>query len=67
VLGIGPEDWSYHLNPQIKLDIGNFFGKPDKMYAGVELDFWWNKYQIPSTDFFDTNQQAVSLLFKYHF
>jgi nucleoside-specific outer membrane channel protein Tsx len=67
VLGIGPEDWSYHLNPQIKLDVGNFFGKPDKMYAGVELDFWWNKYQIPSTDFFDTNQQAISLLFKYHF
>jgi nucleoside-specific outer membrane channel protein Tsx len=67
VLGIGPEEWSYHLNPQIKLDVGNFFGQPEKVYAGVELDFWWNKYQIRSTDFFDTNQEAVSLLFKYHF
>jgi nucleoside-specific outer membrane channel protein Tsx len=67
VLGIDAEQWSYHLNPQVKLDLGNFFGKPDKFYTGVELDFWWNKYQIKSTDFFDTNQQAVSLLFKYHF
>jgi nucleoside-specific outer membrane channel protein Tsx len=67
VLGIGSEEWSYHLNPQIKLDLGNFFGTPDKIYAGVELDFWWNKYQIRSSDAFDTNQRAVSLLFKYHF
>ena len=67
VTGIGSEQWSYHLNPQFKLDIGNFWGKPDRLYAGVELDFWWNKYQIPDTPNFDTNQQAVSLLLKAHF
>jgi nucleoside-specific outer membrane channel protein Tsx len=66
VVGFGSEDWSYHLNPQIKLDVGNFRGKPDKFYAGLELDFWWNKYQIPDSPAFDTNQAAVSLLFKYH-
>jgi nucleoside-specific outer membrane channel protein Tsx len=67
VLGIGQEAWSYHLNPQVKLDVGNFWGQPEKLYAGLELDFWWNKYQIPNTASFDTNQQAVSLVLKYHF
>jgi hypothetical protein len=33
----------------------------------VELDFWWNKYQIPNTASFDTDQQAFSLLLKCHF
>jgi nucleoside-specific outer membrane channel protein Tsx len=67
VLGLGSEEWNYHLNSQLKLDAGNFWGNPDKFYAGVELDFWWNKYQIPDSPVFDTDQQALSLMFKYHF
>ena len=67
VVGLGSEDWNYHLNPQVSLDVGNFWGTPDKFYAGVELDFWWNKYQIPDSPAFDTNQAAVSLMFKGHF
>ena len=67
VLGIGSEDWSYHLNPQLKLDVGNFWGNPDKFYAGLELDFWWNKYQIPDSSAFETDQYALSLMAKYHF
>ena len=67
VLGIGSEESSFHLNPQIKLDLGNYWGKPEKFYMGVELDFWWNKYQINNTPSFDSNQQAVSILLKYHF
>ena len=67
VLGFGSEDWSYHVNPQLRLDIGNFHGNPEKMYVGIEADFWWNKYQIPDSSGFPTNQAAWSLLFKYHF
>jgi nucleoside-specific outer membrane channel protein Tsx len=68
VLGIGSdEDWSYHLNPQITWDAGAAGGHPGKFYVGIEVDLWWNKYQIPNTPGFDTNQQAVSLLLKYHF
>jgi nucleoside-specific outer membrane channel protein Tsx len=67
VLGIGSEESSFHLNPQIKLDLGNYWGKPEKFYIGVELDFWWNKYQVKNSPSFDSNQQAVSLLMKYHF
>jgi nucleoside-specific outer membrane channel protein Tsx len=67
VLGLGSEEWSYHLNPQIKLDVGDFWDKPGKFYAGVEVDLWWNKYQIPSSSAFETDQYAASLLVKYHF
>jgi nucleoside-specific outer membrane channel protein Tsx len=68
VLGLGSEDWSYHLNPQITMDVGNSWGgAPDKLYAGVELDLWWNKFQIPDSPGFDTDQAAVSLMVKYHF
>jgi nucleoside-specific outer membrane channel protein Tsx len=67
VLGMGAEQSSFHLNPQLKLDVGHFWGKPETLYAGVELDFWWDKYQIDDTRGFDTDQEAVSLLVKYHF
>ncbi|MDH5177876.1 MAG: hypothetical protein OEX15_14560, partial [Gammaproteobacteria bacterium] len=50
----------------VDLDVGSLWGKPGKLFAGVELDFWWNKYQIPDSAAFDTNQSAVSLLLKYH-
>lgn len=67
VTGIGSEeDWSYHLNPQLTMDLGAKWGRPKKLYFGVEIDLWWNKYQIPNSSGFDTNQQAVSLLLKYH-
>lgn len=32
--------------PTIKLDLGNFNGKPDRFYAGVEWGYWRNKYGI---------------------
>ena len=67
VLGIGSEQSSFHFNPQIKLDLGHYWSKPEKLYIGVEPDFWWNKYQIKDTRSFNTDQQAISLLLKYHF
>lgn len=68
VMGFGSEDWSYHLNPQLTVDLGALvWDVPKKFFAGVEIDLWWNKYQIPDSPAFDTNQQAVSLLFKLHF
>lgn len=68
VVGFGSEEWSYHLNPQLTVDLGALVWEvPKKFYAGVEIDLWWNKYQIPDSAAFNTNQQAVSLLFKYHF
>lgn len=67
IVGIGGERASLHFNPQIKLDLGHFFWKDEKLYAGVELDFWLHKYQLDNSPDFNTNQEAVSLLVKYHF
>lgn len=66
VLGLGDEDWNYHINPQLTMDIGALWSTPRKLFAGLEFDLWWNKYQIPNSSAFDTNQVAVSLLVKYH-
>jgi nucleoside-specific outer membrane channel protein Tsx len=66
VVGLGSEDWNYHLNPQVSVDVGHFWGAPAKLFAGVELDCWWNKYQIRNSPGFDTNQSAVSLMLKWH-
>jgi nucleoside-specific outer membrane channel protein Tsx len=66
VLGFGDEDWSYHINPQVTWDVGAGRGNPGRLLVGLELDFWWNKYQIPSSSVFDTDQNALSLLVKYH-
>lgn len=32
--------------PTIKLDLGNFKGVPNKLFAGVEWSYWRNKYGI---------------------
>lgn len=66
VLGLGSEEANFHINPQLTIDLGNFWGTSDKLYAGVEVDFWWNKYQIRNSPAFDTNQAAFSLMVKYH-
>jgi len=30
--------------PQLRLDVGNFFGAPDKLYVGTEYQYWLHKY-----------------------
>jgi nucleoside-specific outer membrane channel protein Tsx len=67
VLGLGSEEWSYHLNPQVTMDVGESWGSPQKFFAGIEIDLWWQKYQIPDSAAFESNQQAISLIAKYHF
>ena len=59
-----------HINPQLKYDLGmalNGESGANKLYVGVELDYWKNKYGIEDSKFFTTNQTAASLLVKYHF
>lgn len=67
VFSSGPQDENFHLNPQIKMDLGNFYGEPDKLFVGTELDYWSNKYGIKDSSTFATNQFAASFLVKYHF
>jgi nucleoside-specific outer membrane channel protein Tsx len=43
--------------PTVKLDIGNFRGKPNRLFAGVEYSYWKNKYGISNLN--QTAPQAV--------
>ena len=52
-----------HINPQFKLDIGNFVGNPGVLLAGIEYSYWRNKYGSPAID----TENAISALVKYHF
>jgi nucleoside-specific outer membrane channel protein Tsx len=36
--------------PQIRLDVGNFFGKPNVFYAGIEYSYWKNKFGVNGID-----------------
>jgi len=67
-------DWStaesdhkseFQFVPQIKLDVSNFWGAPGVLYAGVEYQYWNNKYGLGDTLIDD--QSSVSALVKFHF
>lgn len=32
--------------PQLRVDVGNFWGVPDKIYAGLEIQYWRNKFGV---------------------
>ena len=74
ILFDGYIDWStaeddhksdFHFNPQLKLDIGNYFNAPKVLYAGIEYSYWNNKYGL-NDDVMET-ENAVSALVKWHF
>lgn len=67
-------DWStaasdhrseFQFTPQVKLDVGNFMGEPGVLYAGIEYQYWNNKFGLGDT-LIDT-QSSVSALVKFHF
>jgi len=63
-------DWSsaeshasdFHFNPQLKLDVGNYFNNPGKVYAGIEYSYWRNKFGLRNFD----NENLVNALVKVH-
>jgi len=68
VFGAGPQHSNFHFNPQIKFDLGDFYGsQSDKLFVGVEIDYWTNKYGIKDSSAFETDQFAASGIIKYHF
>jgi len=36
--------------PQLRLDVGNFFGKADTVYVGIEYQYWRNKFGFKDVD-----------------
>jgi nucleoside-specific outer membrane channel protein Tsx len=59
---------NFHFNPQIKYDLGKSLGfEARHLYAGVEYDYWSDKYGIKDSHGFTTDQNTASLLLKYQF
>lgn len=48
--------------PQLRWDVGNHFGNPGKLFAGIEYQYWDNKYGIQGLK--DSMPQAL-LLWKF--
>lgn len=64
----GGYESNIHINPQVKYDLGVELGLKERtLFAGVELDYWKNKYGIKSSSAFDTDQATGSFIVKYHF
>ena len=36
--------------PQLLLDLGNLWGAKDKLFAGVEYQYWHNKFGVDGVD-----------------
>lgn len=45
--------------PQLLLDVGEFWGASDRLYAGLEYQYWQNKFGIDGVD--EHNPQAMVL------
>ena len=59
----GDDTRNLHICPQIKLDVGALVGmEKNKLYAGIEYDYWDNKYGVRGAD-----QNTFSGIVKYHF
>lgn len=68
VMGISDRPSDLHIVPQIKFDVGQMLGwRTGALLAGVELDYWHNKYGIRNTASFDSNQFAASALLQVRF
>ena len=50
------------FQPRLKLDVGNFVGKPGSLFTGVELDYRDNMYGVKGQD-----QRALQLILEANF
>lgn len=56
---------NFHFNPQLKYDLGAVLlgeHKKDKLFVGIEYDYWKNKYGVNGIV-----QNTYSVIAKYHF
>ncbi|MDD5366000.1 MAG: outer membrane protein OmpK [Gallionellaceae bacterium] len=59
---------NWHVNPQLKYDLGKSFGWPDRaVQVGVEYSHWKNKYGIRDSSAFRTDENALSVIVQSHF
>lgn len=51
--------------PQLLLDVGNFMGKPNVLFAGMEFEYWYNKFGADLSDGGTKDQFAYSAMVKW--
>ncbi len=59
--GEGDEEDSIIGAPQLLVDVGNFWGVPDRLHAGIEYQFWRNKFGLPS----EVDEDVVQAMVKW--
>ncbi|MCK5880886.1 MAG: DUF5020 family protein [Sinobacterium sp.] len=52
----------FHTQPQLKLDLGNFWNQKNQYYVGVEIDYWKNKFGVK-----DADQTAIQAMVQINF
>jgi nucleoside-specific outer membrane channel protein Tsx len=58
---------SLNWTSQLKLDVGQFWGSPKVLYAGIEYAYWNNKFGVENGRFgLDSNERNANLLIKLH-
>lgn len=63
----GPLHSNLLFVPQLKLDVGDFWGQPKKFYAGIEYSYWHNKFGLDDIPGLDQRESVVQALVKAHF
>jgi hypothetical protein len=68
--GAAPEServYEILTRPELLLDVGNYFGKPNKLEAGVGYEFWLNKFGNNPALLDGTVANTPELIVRYHF
>lgn len=53
--------------PQLLLDVGNFWGAPDRLYAGTEFQFWTEKFVIEDDGVDYVEEKCLQAMVKWIF
>jgi len=59
ITGHGACEYQVLTQPQLRIDVGNFFGKQDRIFIGTEVQYWVNKYGIKDLNEFNPQTLVV--------
>ena len=51
--------------PQLLVDVGNFWGKQGHLFAGVEYQYWINKFGIKNSPSLRSNERLLQYMVKW--
>lgn len=63
----GDQPVSIVTQPQLLLDIGNFWGAPDRLYAGTEFQYWSEKFVFTDDGIDYAEEKCLQAMVKWIF